>query len=416
MTRRLFLAALLWLGLAAPAFAGSVCGGKFDTGPHAQTKCSSDNSGSGCFGSSTSVCAGGWDTYRRDVGTTQYHYAYGYSSCPSGEVFNSGGECVAWCEYDHTKVATDPACVEVVVCPEGQSGNPCAPVGSEPELASGREISVEVCKPPTDCSVQANWTPWSNTVNDGGWIYSASSPSSCTQGESTGIVSCNSNTVYQGAGPATSGMSVAGNTVTGGTNAIQNTCTTGYTYDAALDRCIGSTGGAPATSSTASTAPVTSNSCPVGYAVSETGACVSSAQDNYACPDGYTKGSDGKCSSAAGTVPSVYGTGAGGGANAVSSCGGPGQPACKVAIEGAPDWTTGTGNPELVPTGGIETGMISAVAIEGAPVGQCPDDIELPQGLRWKWTTICDFALFLRPFILAFAWLAAGMFVLGVVI
>ncbi|MDP3511438.1 MAG: virulence factor TspB C-terminal domain-related protein [Sulfuritalea sp.] len=60
--------------------------------------------------------------------------------------------------------------------------------------------------------------------------------------------------------------------------------------------------------------------------------------------------------------------------------------------------------------GGVST--ITAVDV-GGPVAACPVPVQLPHGIVWSWSTVCDFASFLRPIVLALAWLAAGMLVLG---
>lgn len=346
------------------------------------------------------------------------NYSFGYVDETNGGMFFQGYPAGSFWIF-----ATSPTCVAPAThssstgmcedpvpptCPAGQSGNPCTPTAPEPLVGDGRDISVEVCRPPTDCSAQSNWTPWAFSVNDGGWIYSASSPSSCVQDSGTGVVSCNTNTVYQGAGPATDGLVVAGNSVVGGTNAIQNTCSTGYVYDAVADRCLQSTGGAATTTTTAGTAPVTSNSCPVGYAADASGACVSATQNAYACPDGYIKGVDGRCASQPGTVSAVYGAGAGSGANAVSSCGGPGQPPCSVKVV----------FDESIPAAegllSVSNGISSVTAVNvGGPVASCPAPVQLAHGIVWSWNTVCNFASFLRPIVLALAWLSAGMMVLG---
>lgn len=44
----------------------------------------------------------------------------------------------------------------------------------------------------------------------------------------------------------------------------------------------------------------------------------------------------------------------------------------------------------------------------------CPADIPLPKGMKFEWGPICSWAEALRPIVLALAWLAAGLIVLGV--
>lgn len=341
--------------------------------------------------------------------------ATGLPGCPPDKIF----DVALGCRTPPPPTCTSPqyldtatqSCVSPPTCASGQhvdsTSHLCVADVPEPELGSGRDVSVVVCEPPTDCSSQGNWTPWSDTVNDNGWVSSISSPSTCT--EAAGIVSCNSNTVYQGAGAAPTSLAVASSPVSGGTNAVQNTCTTGYTYDAAVDRCTLSSGGTASTPTTPGSEPVVSNTCPVGYSIQADGRCVSATPTAYTCPEGYTKGQDGKCSSVAGTVPPLYGAGAGSGANAVSSCGGPGQPACNV--------NTGIELGQVPAAESLLTAqspVSSIVPVDlGGPAAVCPAPVQLPHGLSWRWDTVCSFASFLRPLVLALAWLSAGMMVLG---
>lgn len=43
----------------------------------------------------------------------------------------------------------------------------------------------------------------------------------------------------------------------------------------------------------------------------------------------------------------------------------------------------------------------------------CPADIQLSNGLKWKWKPYCDFASMARPIVLAFAWLSAAFILMG---
>jgi hypothetical protein len=64
-----------------------------------------------------------------------------------------------------------------------------------------------------------------------------------------------------------------------------------------------------------------------------------------------------------------------------------------------------------LPTQEVGPNMISMVAMTGN--NSCPAPIALPKGMFLSWMPICDAAGWLKPLILAFAWLAAGYFVIG---
>lgn len=54
----------------------------------------------------------------------------------------------------------------------------------------------------------------------------------------------------------------------------------------------------------------------------------------------------------------------------------------------------------------------------GPGTASCPAPVSLGtkggQAIQWEWTKFCDFSLGIRPLVLAFAWIAAAMIVVGV--
>jgi len=353
--------------------------------------------------------------------TTRYYYP---RTCDPGMAWDStqamnpdyAAQCATACEFDPTITASSPACVPPQSCPAGQSwaspSNSCVPNAPEPEGGATDEVGVEVCRPPTDCSSPSNWDEWSYTTNKDGWIWKASDPHQCVQ-MGTGSVVCNTQIVYAAGGPATT-STVGSVPVASGTSyapPVTVSCPTGYTLNSSGVCEQPPVAGTPTTDTTpGSTGSPGAVTCPVGYYADGSGGCKSSgtgAPNAYGCPEGYTKAADGSCQGAGGEIPGVFGPDATG-ANKVSSCGGPGQPACKV------DTGTSLDVPVEEAIQG-QTSGISAITpvVISAPAAQCPADVQLPHGITWSWATVCDFAAFLRPFVLALAWLAAGMFVLA---
>lgn len=58
-------------------------------------------------------------------------------------------------------------------------------------------------------------------------------------------------------------------------------------------------------------------------------------------------------------------------------------------------------------------GMASLPSVTFASNTQCPADVQLPKGAVFKWAPICDAMGWLRPVVLAMAYLAAGLMVAG---
>lgn len=396
------LAALLSLLLCAGVALAQECAGIYTSFAAADAACDASraslgysNCPSAYIVNAPGVC--GADKYVKQPNggpELQFGYMITAGTCPAGYTV-SGSSCVP-------NPPPPPDCAEMQTYIDGV----CTPNTPEPSPAAGEDIGVTVCEPPTDCSQQANWTPWEDTVNVGGWSYGASSPAAC-YGSTT--VVCNTNAVYQGGGPASTGTTVGGTSVVGGTNAVTLSCPDGGVVVDGLCE-FPAVAGTPTTSTTPGTAGTPSAvACPVGYAADGSGGCISaSGSSNYVCPSGYTKQADGSCTGAAGSVPGVFGPDAGTGPNAVGSCGGPGQPACSVNVNF--DQSIPAAEALLTGDGGVST--ITPVDV-GGPAAVCPPPMQLPHGIVWSWSTVCDFASFLRPIILALAWLSAGVLVLG---
>lgn len=393
-------AALLFLLLVSGVTWAQECAGVYSSNAAAKAACDASRAPQGyssCTGniSYTPGVCGAQYHWRQPNGGPELQFGFMASAgtCPSGYTL-SGSSCIP--------PAPPPECAEMQLVVDGV----CTPETPEPAEASSQDIGVTVCAPPTDCSQQANWTPWEESVNVGGWTHAASSPSECF-GATT--VVCNTNAVYQGAGPATAGTTVGGSSVVGGSYAVTVSCPNGGVvvnnfceYPAVAGTPTTAT--APGTPGTPATV-----SCGIGYAADGKGGCISApGATNYVCPPNYTKQADGSCTGAAGSIPGVFGPDAGTGPNAVGSCGGPGQPACAVNV----NFDQSIPGAEALATqeGGVST--ITAVDV-GGPVAACPAPVQLPHGIVWSWSTVCDFASFLRPIVLALAWLAAGMLVLG---
>lgn len=63
---------------------------------------------------------------------------------------------------------------------------------------------------------------------------------------------------------------------------------------------------------------------------------------------------------------------------------------------------------------GTKAAGVSSVTAVTVPTNMsCPSDITLPHGAVFSWVPICDFAGWLRPVVLAMAWLGAGLLVIG---
>ena len=62
-----------------------------------------------------------------------------------------------------------------------------------------------------------------------------------------------------------------------------------------------------------------------------------------------------------------------------------------------------------------ERGVSSVTPVVFAANASCPADVPLPHGASLSWSYPCQLATGVRPFLLALAWLAAGLIVIGAV-
>ncbi len=61
----------------------------------------------------------------------------------------------------------------------------------------------------------------------------------------------------------------------------------------------------------------------------------------------------------------------------------------------------------------VSVGVASLTPVDLPGVASCPANVPLPHGSYFDWTPTCTYATALRPLVLALAWLAAGIIVLG---
>ncbi|MBV2185682.1 MAG: hypothetical protein KUL88_14200, partial [Rhizobium sp.] len=132
------------------------------------------------------------------------------------------------------------------------------------------------------------------------------------------------------------------------------------------------------------------------------------------CPQGYFF-NNGQCVSN-GTYDPTTGApgGTGGTSNGGGSCGGPGQPACKIDFGDLSDAIADPDGSQFFDLPEFEFDLSTLRLIDiGAPAATCPADVQLPHGIVWSWETTCSFAEWMRPIFLAMAWLTAGFIVLS---
>ncbi|MDX9974776.1 MAG: virulence factor TspB C-terminal domain-related protein, partial [FCB group bacterium] len=148
-------------------------------------------------------------------------------------------------------------------------------------------------------------------------------------------------------------------------------------------------------------------SCPLGYVQQPDGRCTSTTPTTT-CPQGYFL-NNGQCVSN-GSYDPTTGTPSGSNGTGTGTCGGPGQPPCKIDLGGPGDIE----GPQLFELPEFEFDLSTLQPIDlGAPAAQCPPDVELPRGIVWSWATTCSFAEWMRPIFLGMAWLFAGFIVLS---
>lgn len=186
-------------------------------------------------------------------------------------------------------------------------------------------------------------------------------------------------------------------------------CPAGYQYNVAIGICTNATNnGAPPTLEGPGGQPTPgTGSCPLGYVQQPDGRCTSTTPTTT-CPQGYFL-SNGKCLSN-GTYDPTTGTPSGSNGTGTGTCGGPGQPPCKIDLGGPGDIE----GPQLFELPEFEFDLSTLQPIDlGAPPAQCPPDVQLPRGIVWSWATTCSFAEWMRPIFLGMAWLFAGFIVLS---
>jgi hypothetical protein len=98
----------------------------------------------------------------------------------------------------------------------------------------------------------------------------------------------------------------------------------------------------------------------------------------------------------------------------------PAHPACKSEEKNYCDENPEVAGCKELGDPGTETdltseakGVSSISVVSVASNASCPADISLPKGMKFEWAPICQWAEALRPIVLALAWLAAGIIVLG---
>lgn len=86
---------------------------------------------------------------------------------------------------------------------------------------------------------------------------------------------------------------------------------------------------------------------------------------------------------------------------------------CKLNPERMGCKEFGTPEDSVLPS---EARGVSAITVQSfAGNATCPPDIQLPKGATLSWSYPCQMATGVRPFLLALAWLAAGLIVIGAV-
>lgn len=345
-----------------------------------------------------------------------------FEGYPSGSfwIFATNPTCVSPATYSGTTgLCEDPA---PPTCPAGQSGNPCAPDSAAPVAGtSAPEIGIST----GTVDQWGNFTPGSAerdtlvaggtlTYNCGGWECTVSAQEyndagGCSYPSAGGTNSCSFIPVYTG-NPATVANAVPSSFTSGGSNASVPVagCPAGYVLDASTSLCVtGATAGTASTATTPGTAPNQGTAaCPAGYTLDQDGRCTGTASNGggfgpTSCPAGFTRlGTTEVCTSTAQVAAT--------GAAASAACGAPGQPVCNVKSD--LDYTIPA--TEGLSASSVGVSSITPVSL-GGPAASCPAPVQLPHGIVWSWTTVCNFASFLRPVVLALAWLSAGLMVLG---
>jgi len=97
----------------------------------------------------------------------------------------------------------------------------------------------------------------------------------------------------------------------------------------------------------------------------------------------------------------------------------PNSPTCKAVDDPCKDGSdlvscSKLGTPAAEGDLNSSSNSVSSITpVSVAANATCPADIPLPKGMRFEWTPVCQWAEGLRPVVLALAWLAAGLIVLG---
>lgn len=370
-----------------------------------------------CGGTIAVTCGSGRKAYvtTKSGSSNRFHFCFpsSGSSCPAGMIDNGTGKCMPACTVPGKTnlLASDPLCVE---------SNPCE---NKPSSSTSQYKTDVIGGSYCDNGCTATLM-----------LTISSSGSSCyTYYDDPLTEYCPASLVYSGA--QCTGQSEPSAPAAVPPEQLPTVeppqCPTGYTYDPSTIRCVQpATSGTPSSEGSPGTGPTpTQYSCPVGYAMQADGSCTGTSDKTtpggaVSCPVGFYATPDGLCSSnqqngLPGTVSGAIGSGGGSGtpspvgglpgtgtSGGAGSCGSPGQPECELGALHPTDPN------DIIPK--ISHFLSSVVQVSvPSPAAQCPAAKELPHGLVWKWDTICAFAEFLRPLILAFAWLSAGFIVLG---
>lgn len=422
ITLRRILAVLILAfgGIAAPAFGAIVdtyaqayaLGQSFCSGFSASVGCEVRGScgwvASGAVGSVAAYFAG--DTSARNCN----HYRT-IPTCPGDQVWNlQTNVCEAppppTCTLPQYLDPTTNQCVDSPTCASGQhlddSTHACVPDSEAPAPGTVKRVPVDVGQ-----SDGGDWCvggcSYPGKINSEGWEYDIGEYVPVENGGGCSVVSgrviCYFDSVATGnpATPSAPTPAAAPPSASPPSNPTSPSpgCPSGYSVDANGNcQSPGQPGSPSTTNSPGSSSIPGGTTCPVGYSLDPTGRCVGTpGQGTVGCPSGYSY-SNGQCVASTAAQP----------VRSTEQCGAPGQPACAVNTGAVLD----VPQAEALQTANAGPASITPVAI-GGPAAQCPADVSLPHGITWSWATICDFASFLRPIVLALAWVMAGVLVLG---
>lgn len=346
-----------------------------------------------CYGTKTQACnARCTEAGRGGIYSNATYNAETNPTC----YCNTGG---AW-NYGYSSCTSQPT----YSCPTGQNWTLTGTTCTRPDCGAGtmRDPATGICI--TDCNSAAS------KANTGKWFEGAGSmPGSlCVDGCGFSAPACvgfgGTNWGCQ-AGAAT-GQNCSGAGVSQA-DAAKKACMEqgqGYGTINGITVCSG------AASSTKTTGTKTTTTTPPGGSPSSTSKTESTTCEGGKCTTTTTETGPGGTTT--GTVEQDPATFCASNPTHPSCKKNEQEDYCKLHPETAGCKELGTA-PEEGNVSEVAKGVNSITVVSVASNASCPADIPLPKGMKFEWGPICQWAESLRPVVLALAWLAAGIIVLG---